>query len=95
MMSEGEGGGGEARRRRHENSQAFVKAKYRVSNPEPLGSELVGGQRFSSIDEFVADGPGREVLAEEDIFLTSGDFEQVRRRLLPLELMHVMYTFPG
>lgn len=95
MMSEGEGGGGEARRRRHENSQAFVKAKYRVSNPEPLGSELVGGQRFSSIDEFVANGPGREVLAEEDIFLTSGDFEQVRRRLLPLELMHVMYTFPG
>ena len=92
MMAEG---GGEARRRRHENSQAFVKAKYRVSNPEPLGSELVGGQRFSSIDEFAADGPGREILTEEDVFLTSGDFEQVRRMLLSLKLIHVMYTFPS
>jgi hypothetical protein len=85
MMAEG--GGGESRRRRHENSQAFVKAKYRVSNPEPSGVEfLVGDQRYPSIDEFAADGPGRDVLTEEDIFLTSGDFEQVRKR----KLMHVM-----
>ena len=79
MMAEG---GGEARRRQ-ENSQAFVKAKYRVSNPEP-GSEMMN-QRYSSINEFVADDPGRDVLAEEDlvqdVFLTSGDFEQVRRKL--------------
>ncbi len=76
MMAEG--GGGEVRRRQ-ENSQAFVKAKYRVSNPEP-GSEIMS-QHFSSIAEFAADGPGRDAMAEDnlvqDVFLTSDDFEQV------------------
>ena len=74
--------GGEARRRT-EKSQAFIKAKYRVSNPEP-GSEMMS-QHYPSIDEFGADGPDSDVLAEEDfiqdVFLTSGDFEQVRKKL--------------
>ena len=91
MMAEG---GAEARRRQ-ENSQAFVKAKYRVSNPEP-GSEMMS-QRYSSIDEFAADGPGRDILAEEDlvqdVFLTSGDFEQVRRKLNPL--FSLKLSMPG
>lgn len=80
MTAEGEA------RRSGDNSQAFVKAKYRVSNPEP-GSEWEG-QRFSSINEFADDGPGGGILAEEDlvqdVFLTSGDFEQVRRKLIDL-----------
>lgn len=70
-------------RRRQENSQALVKAKYRVSNPEP-GSEMMS-QRYSSIHEFTADGSDKDAMVEEDlaqdVFLTSDDFEQVRRKL--------------
>ena len=75
------GSGAEARRRQ-ENSQAFIKAKYRVSSP------ISDAETMTQQYPRAAESAACEESHAQDMFLTSGDFGQVRKEMIIPSLLY-------